>query len=53
LKAKAEAEKASLIKEWTAKVANEVKSARSDEQEKAQNVLKQTRKEFEDKIEVL
>jgi len=31
LKAKAEAEKASLIKDWTLKLANEVKSARSDE----------------------
>lgn len=31
LKAKAEAEKAGLVKEWTAKVSSEVKSARSDE----------------------
>jgi hypothetical protein len=31
IKAKAEAEKAGLIKEWTAKVGSEVKSARSDE----------------------
>lgn len=35
LKAKAEAEKAALIKEWTSKLANEVKNARVDEQEKA------------------
>ena len=31
LKAKSEAEKASLIKDWTAKVSSEVKSARSEE----------------------
>jgi len=35
LKAKAEAPKAALIKEWTSKLANEVKNARVDEQEKA------------------
>lgn len=31
LKAKSEAEKASLIKDWTVKVSSEVKSARSEE----------------------
>ena len=53
LKAKAEAEKAALIKEQTTKLAQELKIARTDEKEKAESILKKTRTEYEDKIEEL
>ena len=53
LKAKAESEKAALIKEWTTKLATELKIARTDVWEKAKSILKKTCTEFEDKIEAL